>query len=84
MGSKAIEIRVVGRKILLKMPKQESDIQFVKGIIYSRWNQSQFVWEIPHYPGNLEKLITYFGDRISLIEKEESIATTLSKKNHDY
>ena len=72
----AIEIRVVGRKILLKMPKHESDIQFVKGIIYSRWNQGQFVWEIPHYPGNLEKLITYFGDRISLIEKEEIIATT--------
>ena len=69
----SIEIRVFGRKILLRMPKNEADIHFVKGIIYARWNQNQFLWEVPHYPGNLEKLKEYFGDRITLIEIDEVI-----------
>ncbi|WP_339867349.1 tyrosine-type recombinase/integrase [uncultured Algoriphagus sp.] len=55
------------------MPKNDTDIHFVKGITYARWNQNQFVWEVPHYPGNLEKLKAYFGDRITLIEKDEVI-----------
>jgi site-specific recombinase XerD len=80
MNYSAIEIRVLGRKILLKMPKNDGDIHFVKGIAYARWNQNQFVWEVPHYPGNLEKLFTYFGDRISLIERDEAIGTTHAAK----
>ncbi|TXE02005.1 tyrosine-type recombinase/integrase [Algoriphagus aquimarinus] len=80
MHSTTVEIRVAGRKILLKMPKNEADIRFVKGITYARWNQSLFVWELPHYPGNLEKLISYFGDRISVIQKEESIQTNNTVK----
>lgn len=80
MDSKSIEIRVVGRKILLKMPKDEADIHFVKGITYARWNQNQFVWEVPHYPGNLEKLTAYFRERVSLLEKDEEIPTTNTNK----
>ena len=79
----SVEIRVFGRKILFRMPKNEADIQFVKGITYARWNQNQFVWEVPHYPGNLEKLMDYFGDRITLIEKAKGNNdryTILSKK----
>lgn len=80
METPAIEIRVVGRKILLKMPKNETDISFVKGITYSKWDGSQFVWQIPHYPGNLEKILAYFGDRIKLLEKKEEIETPSVQK----
>jgi len=77
MHSTTVEIRVAGRKILLKMPKNEADIRFVKGITYARWNQSLFVWELPHYPGNLEKIVAYFGDRVHSITKSEEIPVNL-------
>lgn len=80
MISSTIEIRVLGRKIFLKMPKNDIDIHFVKGITYSRWNQNQLVWEVPHYPGNLDKLMAYFGDRVSLITEDETIATRHANK----
>lgn len=68
-----ITIEVVGRKILLKMPRNEQDIIFVRSIPYVRWNKSTFRWEIPHYPGNLEKLTAYFGDRVHAVTKSEDI-----------
>ncbi|MBN7813575.1 site-specific integrase [Algoriphagus sp. H41] len=70
-----IEIRVSGRKILVRMPKNEADIQLVRAIRFSRWNPGLMVWEVPHYPGNLEKLTSHFGDRIKLLEKDEVIST---------
>ncbi|WPR76528.1 site-specific integrase [Algoriphagus sp. NG3] len=80
MEPKLIQIRVIGRKILLKMPKNEADISFIKGITYSRWSQSKYLWEVPHYPGNLEKLIAYFGDRLAVVERDESIPTSSAQK----
>ncbi|MBN3519709.1 site-specific integrase [Algoriphagus lutimaris] len=78
--NKAVEIEVKGRKILLKMPKNEADIGYVRGILYSRWNKDLFLWEIPHYPGNLEKLESYFGKRISKLTKEERHQSTTTPK----
>ena len=78
MKSGPIEIRVIGRKILLKIPKNEQDIQFIRSIRYVRWNQSGFHWEIPHYPGNLERITSYFGDRVDSLEKSAEIPVTLS------
>ncbi|MDN3203229.1 tyrosine-type recombinase/integrase [Algoriphagus sp. C2-7] len=63
------------------MPKNDTDIHFVKGILYSRWNQTKIVWEVPNYPGNLEKLVAHFGDRISLITKDEKIITGHTNKS---
>jgi integrase/recombinase XerD len=80
MYSTKIEIQVIGRKILLKMPKNEQDIQLIRSIPYVRWNKSAFHWEIPHYPGNLEKILTYFGDRVHSITKSEEIPVNL--KSH--
>lgn len=44
------------------MPKDDVDIVFVKSITNAKRNQKSFVWVIPHYPGNLEKLVNYFGN----------------------
>ncbi|RAI83655.1 tyrosine-type recombinase/integrase [Algoriphagus yeomjeoni] len=76
----SIEIRVKGRKILLKIPKNEVDITFIRTIPYVRWNQQYFVWEIPHYPGNLEKIKEHFGERVSLLEIQEEISSPASEK----
>jgi integrase/recombinase XerD len=59
-----IKIEVIGKKIILKLPKNEADIKFVHSLKYSRWNGPMFCWEIPNYPGNLDLINDYFKDRI--------------------
>ncbi len=68
-----IEIYQVNRKIQVKMPKNEEDIKFIKTIRFSQWNQRLFRWELPNYPGNLEKLKDYFKGRISVITVSDCI-----------
>ncbi len=66
-----IYIEVIGRKILLKMPKTEADVKFIRSLRYSRWEKESFHWVIPNYPGNLEMIKNYFGERVfELIEAE--------------
>jgi len=60
-----IKIEVIGRKIILKLPKNDTDIKFINSLKYSRWESHMFCWEIPNYPGNLDMLKDYFGSRIN-------------------
>ncbi len=67
-----IYIEVIGRKILLKIPKNEADIKFIQTLRYCRWEKEFFHWVVPNYPGNLEMIKNYFGERIfQLIEHEQ-------------
>jgi len=77
MVTNLISIVVNGRKILLKMPKNEADIALVRTIPYARWNKQNFLWEIPHYPNNLEKLKGHFENRISSIEIIEELKSPI-------
>jgi integrase/recombinase XerD len=70
-----IKAEVFTKKILLKMPKNDADIIFVKGILYSRWLPKDFIWQIPNYPGNLDKLKQYFGERLEVINHYETEET---------
>lgn len=85
-----ISILVTEKKILLKMPKNEADLDFVRVLKYSRWNKENFHWEIPNYPGNLEKIKRHFGDRIEKIEEgqqqqsPETPTIFLPEKNQVY
>ncbi len=45
------------------------DLDFVRSLRYSRWNTGNYRWEIPNYPGNLDKIKRYFGDRITRINE---------------
>jgi len=88
MYSIAIEIHVIGKKILLKMPKNEADLDFVRSLRYSRWSTGNFHWEISNYPGNLDKIKRYFGDRITKIvediqveQSQDQLTTFLPGKN---
>lgn len=67
-----IKIDVIGRKIILKMPKNEADVKFVNTLKYSKWNNRMFCWEIPHYPGNLDLINDYFKDRIDELTIHEN------------
>lgn len=69
-----IIVDVIGRKIILKMPKNEADIRFVTGLKYSRWDKSTFCWIIPHYPGNLDLIKDHFNQRIDELNIHEEIS----------
>jgi integrase/recombinase XerD len=59
-----IKIDVIGRKIILKMPKNDADIKFINTLKYSHWDARMFCWDIPNYPGNLDLINDHFKDRI--------------------
>ncbi len=64
---KSVKIDVLNRKIRIYLPKNEEDIKFIRGLRYSRWLKSDFCWEVPDYPGNLDLIKDYFGDRIEAL-----------------
>ena len=67
-----IYVDVIGRKIILKMPKNEIDLHFVRALKYSNWESKQYCWVVPHFPGNLELIKEYFKDRITQLTLHES------------
>lgn len=73
MEPKLIQAEVIGKKIILKMPKNDTDVKFVLTLRYSKWNKDGYFWEIPHYPGNLERIQQHFGERLGPVIRHESI-----------
>ncbi|MDP1624025.1 MAG: site-specific integrase [Bacteroidales bacterium] len=65
--NKDVVIQVIGRKIIIKLPKNKLDIHFIRSLRYSRWDVNQYFWVIPNYPGNLELINDYFNNRIKEI-----------------
>jgi len=72
MEARPIEVEVIGRKIKLKMPKNEADIKFVLTLRYSKWKREGYFWEIPNYPGNLERIQQHFGERLASVIRHET------------
>lgn len=79
MQPKPIEVEVIGRKIILKMPKNDPDVKFVLTLRYSKWKREGYFWEIPNYPGNLEKIQQHFGERLASVIRHE--ITTIASTN---
>ena len=75
MEPKPIQAEVIGKKIILKMPKNDEDVKFVLTLRYSKWNRDGYFWEIPHYPGNLERIQMHFGERLSPVIRHEVVST---------
>jgi site-specific recombinase XerD len=70
---KNVFIEVVNRKILVKLPKSDADIKFLISLRYCRWIKNDYRWEIPDYPGNLDLMNDYFGERISEVKIHDTI-----------
>jgi len=69
--------------ILLKLPKNEGDITFLRGLKYARWDNMAFCWAVSNNKGNLECLKNYFRERLQWVEeevKEGSSASPPKKK----
>lgn len=63
-----ITIVLSGKSIFLKMPKNETDIQFIRTFQYVRWDNVHFRWVVPNYGKNPELIKNYFNTRITRIE----------------
>jgi integrase/recombinase XerD len=70
-------VEVIGRQIILKMPKNELDTKFVLTFRFSRWDKAQRTWLIPNYPTNLDLIKEYFKDRIAqiIVHREVEVKT---------
>ena len=66
---------VLGRKIAIKLPKNEVDTRFILGLRYSRWDGKQFCRTVPNYPGNLDLIKEYFKERITELIVYDEIET---------
>ncbi len=67
-----VSIHIAEKRIIVKLPKNEKDIQLIRTLQYSRWDKNQYCWIIPNYRENAEILKEYFKDRIKEIITEQS------------
>jgi integrase/recombinase XerD len=63
----AITLEVAARRLILRMPKNDTDVQFVLTFNYTIWNPGIKAWIIPHHKSNLEIILNYFGSRLSSV-----------------
>ncbi len=78
----SVLVEVIGRKIILKLPKNEVDIKFILTLRFSKFDKVQRVWIIPNYPDNLELIKAYFKDRISKITIHQEIEVKTANTTH--
>jgi len=59
-----ITAMVASKFILLKLPKSQADISFIRSLRYARWDQTAFCWVITYKIENVNKMDQYFGSRL--------------------
>ena len=82
-GHSPIEITVSAKQISVKMPKNDTDVQFIRSFRYFRWNKSGFCWIIPNYKDNLEKIKSYFGERKVNLTDHSASQLNISSVAHE-
>jgi len=80
--STSVLIEVIGRKIVLKMPKNDLDVKFILTFRFSKWDKENRVWVIPNYPDNLELMKEYFKERISNIVIHKTVEVAVGQATH--
>jgi site-specific recombinase XerD len=78
-----IEITVSAKQLSVKMPKNDTDVQFIRSFRYFRWNKSGFCWIIPNYKDNLEKIKSYFGERKVNLTDHSASQLNISSVAHE-
>ncbi|MGC9331475.1 MAG: site-specific tyrosine recombinase/integron integrase [Bacteroidales bacterium] len=78
-----VDLEVFEKKMILRMPINEADIEFVKSINFSRWVKSKNHWEITNYGDNLKKLRRHFGARLQENDRQdETLERTIGNMSH--
>jgi len=71
-----VEITVTPMHLYVKLPKNETDIQFLKSFRYHKWDNANYQWVIPNYNRNLSLLQSYFGTRRLQVNEKVSLRVT--------
>jgi len=75
-----LKIEVYEHRIFLKLPKNQSDIEFIRRFQFVRWDKHWLHWIVPNYPGNLSTILAHFKGRIDQfiehLEEEKIISKT--------
>jgi integrase/recombinase XerD len=80
--SNPVKITSTNRHIFISIRKNETDIQFIRNITYSRWDKAKFCWLVPNFGDNLNNIKRYFGER--LVEHEEIVTETIAINKNEY
>jgi len=70
-----VNLDVFEKKMFLRMPVNDKDIEFVKSIKFSRWVKSKRHWEITNFGSNLTKLRQHFGRRMLVTDRQDEALT---------
>jgi len=86
-----ISISIYPKIIEIKMPKDETDIQFIRSFKFAKWKNEQYCWTVPNYGRNVDLLKSYFSKKNAQIEehnvelqpaiKEENPSPTFTKND---
>ncbi|MDR3653209.1 MAG: tyrosine-type recombinase/integrase [Paludibacter sp.] len=68
-----VEITVTPMHLYVKLPKNETDIQFLKSFRYAKWDNANYQWVVPNYNRNLSLLQSYFGSRRLQVNEKVSL-----------
>jgi len=82
---KNVSIHITEKRIIIKLPRNDRDIQLIRTLKFSRWDKNNFCWIVPNYGKNAEILKDFFGKRIKEITEElpENQETkTFAEKNN--
>lgn len=76
-----VEIMVTPMHLYIKLPKNETDIQYLKSFKYAKWDQYNFQWIIPNYRKNLTLLQSFFKERKLAVNEKVPLSVTGSAES---
>ena len=68
-----VEITVTHMHLFVKLPKNETDIQFLKSFRFVKWDNANYQWVVPNYNQNLSLLHSFFGGRRLQVSEKVSL-----------
>lgn len=75
-----IQIVITAKRVFIKLPKNETDIQFLSSFKYTRWDNANRQWVVPNYGKNLDVIKNYFRNRsLSITEQRDGIIAEAKK-----
>ncbi len=74
-----VNMIVTSKRIFVKLPKNDTDTQFLSSFIYVHWDNNNHQWIIPNYGKNFDLLTSYFQNRTVVISEQSDKTITQTK-----
>ncbi len=65
-----VNMTITSKRIFVKLPKNDTDTQFLSSFRYVHWDNNNHQWIIPNYGKNFDLLKSYFENRTMLISEQ--------------